>query len=188
MDFPVGSVVKNLPAMQETRVWSLGWEDPLGKAMATHSSIPAWKIPWTEEPGGLLSASSLSICLSVDFRLLKETWALIWCLCFVFCLFVSKMTAFMDLRNSVKARVLTGQKRYGVLWEFHVALSFISKSYTCRLQDSLNCWNRCNARGKGRSWGASQETIKIILVAWTRWKQGRQWEVDMEMCILKVEP
>ena len=142
-------MVKYLPGMQETRVWSLGWEDPLGKAMATHSSIPAWKIPWTEEPGGLLSASSLSICLSVDFRLLKETWALIWCLCFVFCLFVSKMTAFMDLRNSVKARVLTGQKRYGVLWEFHVALSFISKSYTCRLQDSLNCWNRCNARGKG---------------------------------------
>ena len=47
--------VKNLPAMQETQVQSLGWEDPLEKEMATHSSILAWKIPWTEEPGGLQS-------------------------------------------------------------------------------------------------------------------------------------
>ena len=46
-------MVKNLPAVQETQVQSLGWEDPLEKGMATHSSIPAWKIPWTEEPGGL---------------------------------------------------------------------------------------------------------------------------------------
>jgi len=47
--------VKNLPAMQETRVQSLGWEDPLEKGMATHSSILAWEIPWTEELGGLQS-------------------------------------------------------------------------------------------------------------------------------------
>ena len=45
--------VKNLPATQEIWVWSLGREDPLEKGMATHSSIPAWEIPWTEEPGGL---------------------------------------------------------------------------------------------------------------------------------------
>ena len=51
--FPAGSVVKNLPAMQETQLRSLGWEDPLVKGMAAHSSILAWKIPWTEEPGGL---------------------------------------------------------------------------------------------------------------------------------------
>ena len=44
--------VKNLPTMQETQVQSLGWEDPLEKEIATHSSICAWKIPWTEEPGG----------------------------------------------------------------------------------------------------------------------------------------
>ena len=44
--------VKNLPAMQETLVQSLGQEDPLEKGMATHSSILAWRIPWTEEPGG----------------------------------------------------------------------------------------------------------------------------------------
>ena len=47
-----GSVVKNLPAAQEMQVPSLGQEDPLEKEMATHSSILAWKIPWTEEPAG----------------------------------------------------------------------------------------------------------------------------------------
>ena len=54
-DFPVGSVVKNLPAMQETQVQSLGQEDPPEKGAATHSSILAWRIPWTEEPGRLQS-------------------------------------------------------------------------------------------------------------------------------------
>jgi len=49
----VAQMVKNLPAMQETRVQSLGGEDPLEKGMATHSSILAWRIPWTEEPGRL---------------------------------------------------------------------------------------------------------------------------------------
>ena len=48
-------MVKNLPAMQETQVWFLGREDPLEKGMATHSSFLAWRIPWTEEPGGLPS-------------------------------------------------------------------------------------------------------------------------------------
>ena len=48
-------MVKNLPAMQETRVRSLGWEDPLEQGQATHSSTLAWRIPWTEEPGGLQS-------------------------------------------------------------------------------------------------------------------------------------
>ena len=48
-----GETVKNLPAMQETRIQSLGQEDPLEKGMATHSSILAWRIPWTEEPGKL---------------------------------------------------------------------------------------------------------------------------------------
>ena len=55
-DFPGGSVVKNLPAMQELqepRVRSLGQEDPLEEGMTIHSSILAWRIPWTEEPGGL---------------------------------------------------------------------------------------------------------------------------------------
>ena len=49
----VAQTIKNLPAMQETRIKSLGGEDPLDKRMATHSNILAWRIPWTEEPGGL---------------------------------------------------------------------------------------------------------------------------------------
>ena len=55
---PDGSVVKNLPSVQETQVGSLGREDPLEKGMAIHSSILAWRIPWTEEPGGLQSTGS----------------------------------------------------------------------------------------------------------------------------------
>ena len=54
-DSLVAQMLKSLPAMWETRVRSLGREDPLEKEMATHSSIPAWRIPWTEEPGGLQS-------------------------------------------------------------------------------------------------------------------------------------
>ena len=49
----LAQMVKNLPAMQETQIQSLGWEDYLEKEMATHSSIPAWRIPWTEELGRL---------------------------------------------------------------------------------------------------------------------------------------
>ena len=51
----VDQMVKNVPTMQETWVWSLGQEDPLEKEMATHSNILAWRIPWTKEPGGLQS-------------------------------------------------------------------------------------------------------------------------------------
>ena len=51
----VAQMVKNLPAMQETWVQSQGWEDPLGKGIATHSSNLAWRIPWREEPSGLQS-------------------------------------------------------------------------------------------------------------------------------------
>ena len=55
---PTAPVVKNPPAMQETWVQSLGQEDPLEEGMTTHSSILAWRIPWTEEPGGLQSMGS----------------------------------------------------------------------------------------------------------------------------------
>ena len=51
----MAQLVKNLPAMQETRDQSLSREDPLEKGMATHSNFLAWRIPWTEEPGGLQS-------------------------------------------------------------------------------------------------------------------------------------
>ena len=55
MGYAGGSVVENLPVMQETQVRPLDREDPLETEMATHSSILAWEIPWTEEPGGLQS-------------------------------------------------------------------------------------------------------------------------------------
>ena len=58
MGFSAGSVVKYLPAMQETQVQSMGWEDPLEKEMATYSYILAWEIPWTEKPGRVQSIGS----------------------------------------------------------------------------------------------------------------------------------
>ena len=56
--FLIPQLIKNLPAMQETWVRFLGWDDPLEKEMATHSSILAWEIPWTEEPDGLYEKGS----------------------------------------------------------------------------------------------------------------------------------
>ena len=67
----MAQMVKNLLAMQETQAQSLGWEDPLEKEMATHSSILAWKIPWTEEPGWLQSMGSqraINTCNSVTHK------------------------------------------------------------------------------------------------------------------------
>ena len=61
LGFPVAQAIKNLPAMQKTQVQFLGREDPLEKGMATHSSILAWRIPWTEEPGGLQSLELQSV-------------------------------------------------------------------------------------------------------------------------------
>ena len=82
-------MVKNVPAIQETQemqVWSLGQEDPLEEGVATHSSILAWRIPWTEEPGGLQSMglqrvrydlaiehARTSICLSIVFNFLPPS-------------------------------------------------------------------------------------------------------------------
>ena len=61
MGFPGGSVVKNLPAKQETQVRPLGWDYPLEEGMETHSSTLAWRIPWTEEPGRLQSTGSQGV-------------------------------------------------------------------------------------------------------------------------------
>ena len=54
----MAQTVKNLPAIQETSIRSLGWESPLEEGMATHSNIVVWRIPWAEQPGGLLSIGS----------------------------------------------------------------------------------------------------------------------------------
>ena len=82
----VALVVKNLPAMQETWVWSLGWEDPLEKGMAAHSSILGWRIPWMEEPGGVQSTGSQSVIYSLGtntfsfyvFIWLHQVWVVAW--------------------------------------------------------------------------------------------------------------
>ena len=58
MGFLVTQMIKNLPAMWETQVLSLGWEDPREKVMATHPSVLAWRIPWTEEAGRLQAMGS----------------------------------------------------------------------------------------------------------------------------------
>ena len=91
---PGGSVVKNPPAKQEMRVQLLGWEDPLEKDMATHSSILAWKISWTEEPRGLQSMGSQRVRKDLATQqplghILDYNWKLTflfllqkYCLCF----------------------------------------------------------------------------------------------------------
>ena len=71
MAFPDGSVVKNMPAMQEIQVLSLGQEDSLEKGMSTHCSILAWRIPWTEEPGGPSSMDPQSLNKSDKTERLK---------------------------------------------------------------------------------------------------------------------
>ena len=70
----VAQTVKNLPAMQETQVQSLNWEDPLEKGIATHSSILAWRIPWTEEPGGLQSMGSQKLDMTEQVTLTRDLW------------------------------------------------------------------------------------------------------------------
>ena len=64
--------LKRLPAMRETWVRSLGWEDPLEKDVATHSSILAWRIPWTEEPCGLQSTESQRVGHDFTFTLWEK--------------------------------------------------------------------------------------------------------------------
>ena len=68
--------LKHLPAMRETWIWSLGWEDPLEKEMATHSSTLAWKIPWMEEPGRLQSMGSQRV---------RQDWATSFSLSLCYC-------------------------------------------------------------------------------------------------------
>ena len=67
----VAQLVKNLPAMRESRVWSLGWEDPLEKGKATHSSILAWRIPWTAESMGLQRAGHDWVTCPFTFTCIK---------------------------------------------------------------------------------------------------------------------
>ena len=87
--------VKCLPAMQETWVQSLGWEDPLEKEMATHSSILAWKIPWMEEPGRPQSMRSQSQTRLSDF-------ILYFCNIIYFCMTPKFMSPAQILRPGIR--------------------------------------------------------------------------------------
>ena len=82
----MAQMVKDLPEMQETLVQSLGWEDPLEKGMGTHSSTLAWRIPWTEESGGLQSmAGYRPKCQTGLMQLTLLLSHLEWLLCFRLC-------------------------------------------------------------------------------------------------------
>ena len=82
----VAQLVKNMPAVQETCVQSLGWEDPLKKEMATHSSILVWEIPWTEERGGLQFMGSQKSWTRLNNQMTTKTSSLFLCriYCFLF--------------------------------------------------------------------------------------------------------
>ena len=90
----MAEVVKNLPAMQETQVWSLGWEDPQEEGMATHSSILAWRVPWTEEPGGLQS---------IQWQRVGHDWS-DWACTHIFSIFTSYMWAWKDVSVSFRVQ------------------------------------------------------------------------------------
>ena len=83
----VAPMMKNVPAMQETWVWSLGQEDPLEKRMATFSRSLAWRIPWTEEPGGLQSLGSQRVRYNwtTDFLIISFPFPSLFVLFFFFC-------------------------------------------------------------------------------------------------------
>ena len=81
----VALLVKNLPSMQETWVWSLGWKDPLEEGMAPHISVLAWRIPWTEEPGGLETRGSQRV---------GHGWATKLTVCFILCEFYHRKQHF----------------------------------------------------------------------------------------------
>ena len=103
----VAQLVKNLPAMLETWVWSLGWEDSLEKGTATHSSILAWRIPGMGEPGGLPSMGSHRIGYDwSDLALDGETMETVT----VFIFFSSKITADGDCSHEIKRCLPLGKK------------------------------------------------------------------------------
>ena len=105
----MAQTVKNLSATQETWVWSLDWEDPLEKEMATHSSILAWRIPWIEEPGGPQSIGSQRV---------RHDWSDLGCrfsiTCWIIMEWTWKFSIFLKSRLLLtKAVCLIWQIRHG---------------------------------------------------------------------------
>ena len=104
MGFPGGSVVKNLPTMQEmqeTRVLSLGWENPLEEGMVTHSNILAWGILWTEDPGGLQSKGSQRV---------GHSWSNLACIHACFTSFAKVIYVYCDILGIMEIKNNDGEK------------------------------------------------------------------------------
>ena len=137
----VAQRLKPLPAMQETWVWSLGLEDPLEKEMATHPSILAWRIPWTEEPGGLQSTR---------WQRVGHSWV------------TSLLLSFMT--NDVE-HLLTGLSAI-LLWGnvCSVSIQFLSVLFVC----FWLCWVFVASRAfslAAASWGYSLVVVCWLLIA-----------------------
>ena len=114
----VAQLVKTLPAMQETQVRSLGWEDPLEKEMASHSNILAWRIPWTDEPGRLQSRGLQRVRHNLANkppppRIYSPYFSLFWgcvsrhtlCLLLSFSLLAASSTILLSLRSKSKRKI-----------------------------------------------------------------------------------
>ena len=123
--------VKHLPTMQETRVWSLGREDLLEKEMATHSCTLAWRIPWTEEPGGLQStesqrvgqdwATSLTHTSELQYRVTRRVWFPVTAEQSL--LFFSTHTAKLSIQWTLKTSIWTNQSTcWKSLWNFNISI------------------------------------------------------------------
>ena len=139
---PVAQMVKTLPAVWETQVQSLGWEDPLEKGMATDSSILAWRIPWTEEPGGLQSTGS---------QRLGHDWA-------------TNTFTFRFQATDLNSWPRSGQASIPVTSDFQM-LYFLSHfpphstpSYKMHHTATIFLWN-----WKGRAWLEDFSSHKILL-------------------------
>ena len=115
----VAQMIKNLPAMQETWVWSLGWEDSLKNGMPTHFSILAWRIPLTEKPDGLQSMSDMTEQLSLVYTIELNTY--LWMLsvstnytkfCFGFCFYLWNGCLFLPLLKDLTSEQTEQIHRY----------------------------------------------------------------------------
>ena len=110
-------MVKNLPAMWETWVWSLGWEDPLEEGMATHSNILAWRIPWTEEPGKLQSVGSQR---AIHDRTTKHSTYIHIYIYVNICLSVCLSLSIYIYIEREKTKIITEESQSRVHWHFTI--------------------------------------------------------------------
>ena len=116
-------MVKNLPAMWETRVWPLGWEDPLKEGMATDSSILAWRISWTEEPRGLQPMGSQRV---------RRDWAAKHC---------TAQYAYVNLKFLVYPSLFSPLVMISLLPMSVGAFLFCKQVHLCHILDSTSEWH-----------------------------------------------